>query len=135
MSFNKIIIVGHLGQDPTLRYTQTGKAVCRFSIATNKTRGDKEIVTWFRVTAWERLAEIVNEFLVKGREVYVEGDVHVEEFTDRDGKQRQSLEVTAEKIHFIGSKNESASEKRSTDKSDPSKLNQTTTNDDDEVPF
>jgi single-strand DNA-binding protein len=108
MSFNKIIIVGNLGRDPELRYTPQGTAVCNFSVATNERRRDKageqqDITTWFRVNAWGRQAENVSKYLAKGRRVYVEGRLHVEEWTDRDGKQRYTLEVNASDVQFLDS--------------------------------
>jgi single-strand DNA-binding protein len=108
MSFNKIIIVGNLGRDPELRYTPQGTAVCNFSVATNERRRDKageqqDVTTWFRVNAWGRQAENVSKYLSKGRRVYVEGRLHVEEWTDRDGKTRYTLEVNASDIQFLDS--------------------------------
>jgi len=108
MSFNKIIIVGNLGRDPELRYTPQGTAVCNFSVATNERRRDKageqqDVTTWFRVNAWGRQAENVSKYLSKGRRVYVEGRLHVEEWTDRDGKQRYTLEVNASDVQFLDS--------------------------------
>jgi single-strand DNA-binding protein len=108
MSFNKIIIVGNLGRDPELRYTPQGTAVCNFSVATNERRRDKageqqDVTTWFRVNAWGRQAENVSKYLSKGRRVYVEGRLHVEEWTDRDGKSRYTLEVNASDIQFLDS--------------------------------
>jgi len=107
MSFNKIIIVGNLGRDPELRYTPQGKAVCSFSMATNEKRRDKsgemqDVTTWFRVTLWGNQAETANKYLAKGRQVYIEGRLRVEEWTDRDNNARQSLEVTASDMHFLG---------------------------------
>ena len=108
MSFNKIIIVGNLGRDPELRYTPQGNAVCNFSMATNERRRDKageqqDITTWFRITVWGKQAENVSKYLSKGRRVYVEGRLHVEDWTDRDGKQRYTLEVNATDVHFLDS--------------------------------
>ena len=108
MSFNKIIIIGNLGRDPELSYTPQGTAVCKFSVATNERRRDKageqqDITTWFRVTCWGKQAENVSRFLSKGRKVYLEGRLHVEEWTDREGKPRQSLEVNASDVQFIDS--------------------------------
>ncbi len=107
MSFNKVILVGNLGRDPELRYTPQGTPVCSFSMATNERRKDKtgemqDQTTWFRVTLWNRQAETAAQYLTKGRPVYIEGRLRVEEYTDRDGKQRHSLEVTATEMHFIG---------------------------------
>jgi single-strand DNA-binding protein len=108
MSFNKIILVGNLGRDPELRYTPQGDAVCSFSVATNEKKKDKSgemqnIATWFRVTLWRNLAENASKYLTKGSPVYIEGRLRVEDWTDRDGNNRQSLEVTATDMHFIGS--------------------------------
>ena len=108
MSFNKITLVGNLGRDPELRYTPAGKAVASFSMATNDKRKNKETgeyedaTTWFRVTLWDRQAELAAQHLVKGRQVYIEGRLRIEEYKDRDGNDRQSLEVTATDMQFIG---------------------------------
>ena len=109
MSFNKIIIVGNLGRDPELRYTPQGDAVCNISVATSEKRRDKagdlqDITTWFRVTLWRKQAENASKYLTKGRPVYIEGRLHVEEWTDRDGNNRWTLEVTATDMQFIGSR-------------------------------
>ena len=107
MSFNKVILVGNLGRDPELRYTPQGTPVCSFSMATNERRKDKtgemqDHTTWFRVTLWGRQAETASQYLTKGRPVYIEGRLRVEEWTDRDGKQRHTLEVHATDMQFIG---------------------------------
>ena len=109
MSFNKIIIVGNLGRDPELRYTPQGNAVCNISVATSEKRKDKtgefqDITTWFRVSLWGKQAENASKYLSKGRQVYIEGRLRVEEYTDRDGIQRQSLEVQGTDMQFIGSR-------------------------------
>jgi single-strand DNA-binding protein len=111
MSFNKIILVGNLGRDPELRYTPQGTPVCSFTLATNERRKDKagemqDITTWFRVTLWGRQAETASQYLTKGRPVYVEGRLRVEEWTDRDGKARHTLEVHATDMQFIGTRGE-----------------------------
>jgi single-strand DNA-binding protein len=108
MSFNRIILVGNLGRDPELRYTPQGTPVCSFTMATNERRKDKagewqEQVTWFKVTLWGRQAETASQYLTKGRPVYIEGRLRVEEWTDRDGKPRHTLEVHATDMQFIGS--------------------------------
>ena len=107
MSFNKIIVIGNLGRDPELRYTPQGNAVCNFSVATSEKKRDKagelqEITTWFRVTTWNKQAENASKYLTKGRPVYVEGRLRIEEWTDRDGKNRYSLEVNATDLQFLG---------------------------------
>jgi single-strand DNA-binding protein len=108
MSFNKITLVGNLGRDPELRYTPQGTPVCSFSLATNERRKDRntgennDITTWFRVTLWGRQAETASQYLTRGRPVYIEGRLRVEEWTDRDGKARHTLEVNATDMQFIG---------------------------------
>jgi len=109
MSFNKVILVGNLGRDPELRYTAQGTPVCSFSIATNERRKDRngemqDHTTWFRVTLWNRLAETASQYLQKGKQVYIEGRLRVEEYIDRDGKPRHSLEVFGTDMQFIGTR-------------------------------
>lgn len=118
MSFNRIILVGNLGRDPELRYTAQGTPVCTFTMATNDRRKDRngemqDQTTWFRVTLWNRQAENASQYLHKGKPVYIEGRLRVEEFTDREGRQRQSLEVTATDMQFIGSRQDDAGVERS----------------------
>jgi single-strand DNA-binding protein len=111
MSFNKIILVGNLGRDPELRYTPQGTPVCSFSMATNERRRDRntgennDIVTWFRVTLWGRQAETASQYLQRGNPVYIEGRLRVEEYTDRDGNKRHSLEVNGTDMQFIAGGN------------------------------
>lgn len=113
MSFNKITIVGYLGRDPELKNTPQGTALCKFSVATTERRKgttgeQEEQTTWFRVTVWGRQAELANEYLSKGRQVYVEGRLRVEEYTDREGNTRTSLEVNATDLQFLGQRNEAS---------------------------
>ena len=108
MSFNKIIIVGNLGRDPELRYTPQGTAVCNFSMATTEKRKDKtgefqDVTTWFRVTLWDKKAEVASKYLQKGSQVYIEGRLKLDEWTDRDGNTRYTLDVTATDMQFVGS--------------------------------
>ncbi len=108
MSFNKIILVGNLGRDPELKYTPQGTPVCTFSLATNERRKDtqggepKDVTTWFRVTLWGKQAETAAQYLQKGRPVYIEGRLRVEEYTGKEGGPRYSLEVSATDLQFIG---------------------------------
>jgi single-strand DNA-binding protein len=100
--------VGNLGRDPELRYTTQGTPVCSFSMATNERRKDKtgemqDVTTWFRVVLWGRQAETASQYLQKGRPVYIEGRLRVDEWTDRDGRSRYTLEVQATDMQFIGS--------------------------------
>ena len=109
MSFNKITIVGNLGRDPELRYTPQGIAVCSFSVATNERRKDKagemqDVTTWFRITLWRQQAENAAKYLTKGSPVYIEGRLKIDEWTDRDGNSRYTLDVQATDMQFIGSR-------------------------------
>ena len=111
MSYNKVVIIGNLGRDPELRYTPNGTPVCTFSIATNERRKDRngeyqDHVTWFRITLWQRRAEAASQYLSKGLPVYIEGRLRVEEYVDRDGKQRHSLEVEATEMQFLSGRQE-----------------------------
>jgi single-strand DNA-binding protein len=106
-SFNKITIVGYLGRDPEIRYTSDGTPVCSFSVATTERKKDKsgdfqDVTTWFRITAWRRLAEIANQYLSKGKQVYIEGRLSQSEYQDKDGNTRTTLEVQCNDLQFIG---------------------------------
>lgn len=106
-SFNKITIVGYLGRDPEIRYTSDGTPVCSFSVATTERKKDKsgdfqDVTTWFRITAWRRLAEIANQYLSKGKQVYIEGKLSQSEYQDKDGNTRTTLEVNCSDLQFIG---------------------------------
>lgn len=124
MSFNKIIIVGNLGKDPELRYTPQGIAVCNLSVATTERKKDKsgelhDVTNWFRVTLWRQQAENAAKYLAKGRQVYIEGRLSVEEWTDRDGNNRYTLEVQATDMQFIGSRGDAASPMPGNDTQEP----------------
>ena len=111
MSFNKIIIVGNLGRDPELRYTPQGTPVCSFTIASNERRKDKsgevqDITTWFRGTLFGQRAETFAQYLTKGKPVYVEGRLRQEVWTDRDGKERTTLEINVTDFNFVGNGND-----------------------------
>ena len=131
---DKLTIIGNLGQDPEMRYTPSGKPVTNFSVASNRTwtgqDGEKhEQTVWYRVSAWNRLAEICNQYLQKGRQVYVEGELRPDEnggprvFTRNDGTPGASFEVTARNIQFLGGRGnggEGASEPAPTDEGEDS---------------
>jgi len=108
-SFNRITIVGYLGKDPEIRYTPDGQAVCNFSVATSEKRKDRtgeaqDITTWFKITLWGRKAEVANQYLSKGKQVYIEGTLRQEEWTDRDGAKRTTLVVNASNFEFLAAK-------------------------------
>ncbi|MEO8071675.1 MAG: single-stranded DNA-binding protein [Acidobacteriota bacterium] len=125
MSFNKITIIGNLGRDPELRYTPQGDAVCDFSVAVNDRKRDKagewsDVTTWFKVTFWRKQAENASKYLTKGRQVYVEGRLQVEEWTDRDGNNRYSLAVQGTDMQFLGGNREDEDSSYSASDSDNS---------------
>src|SRR5262245_1207567 len=105
--YQQITLIGNLGNKPEMRYTPSGTAVANFSLAINRrwTGNDgqqQEKTTWFRVTAWQRQAEVVSQYLDKGRRVLVVGEVtEARPWTDRDGNPRASIEVHAFEIKFL----------------------------------
>jgi single-strand DNA-binding protein len=112
MSFAKVSIVGNLGQDPEVRYTPSGTMNVQFSIAAAGRRrgeGEQDTTTWFRVTAWDKQAErlvtlIERGYVAKGRQLYVDGQLETRQYTDRNGQQRTSLDVTMTDFQFVGSR-------------------------------
>lgn len=109
-SYHRTTIVGHLGKDPEQRFMTNGDAVCNFSVAVteswkNKQSGEKqEQTTWYRVTAFQKLAEICSQFLVKGSQVLIDGKMQCRDYTDKDGNKRQSWELKADSMQMLGSK-------------------------------
>jgi len=107
--YQQIILIGNLGNDPEMRYTASGTPVCAFRLAVNKKwttqEGEKrEKTVWFRVTTWKKQAEIVNQYLTKGKQVMVIGEVEeASVFVNKAGDPAASLEVTAETVKFLGS--------------------------------
>jgi len=107
--YEQTIIIGHLGRDPEMRYTQNGKPVTNFSVAvsrkfTGKDGQPVEKTKWFRVTAWNKLAELCNQYLSKGRLVLVTGEVDASAYTGQDGEPKASLEITARDVKFLDGK-------------------------------
>ena len=110
--YQQITLIGNLGRDPEMRYTPSGVAVTSFSVAVNRSwtgqdgqRQDK--TTWFRVSAWRRLAETCNQYLTKGQRVLVVGEVEEPNtWTDQEGNARAALEVTARTVRFLNTRAE-----------------------------
>ncbi|MFP4227445.1 MAG: single-stranded DNA-binding protein [Salinivenus sp.] len=105
---NKVILIGNLGQDPELRYTGSGTAVCNMRLATTNTytnRDGEEVqnTEWHNVVAWGRLGEVCNEYLEKGSQVYFEGSLQTRSWEDRDGNTRYTTEVKARDMTFLDS--------------------------------
>ena len=107
MSVNKVIILGRLGQDPELKYTAGGSAVCNFSLATNESWTDRngqkqERTEWHRVVVWGKLAELCNQYLGKGRQAFVEGKLSTRSWEDQQGQKRYTTEINASTVQFLG---------------------------------
>ncbi len=107
-SVNKVILVGNCGRDPEVRYAPSGAAICNISIATSSRRKDRtsgesiEETQWHRVTFYDRLAEIAGEYLKKGRPVYVEGRLKYGKYTDKDGIERNTVDIVATEMQLLG---------------------------------
>jgi len=113
--YQRTVVVGHLGRDPEMRYTQEGTPVTSFSVATtrrwnDREGGQREETTWFRVTVWGRQAEPCNQYLSKGRLVLVEGTISASAWKGRDGEPRATLELRADRVVFLGGRGEAATE-------------------------
>lgn len=109
-SVNKVILVGNLGRDPETRFNPEGGAICNISVATtdtwkDKTSGEKQERTeWHRVVFFNRLAEIAGEYLKKGSQVYVEGSLRTRKWTDKEGVEKYSTEIVADRMQMLGSR-------------------------------
>ncbi len=105
-SVNKVILIGHLGRDPEVKFLDKG-AVANFSIATTeswtKDGTKQERTEWHRIVAWGKLAELCGEYLARGRQVYVEGKIQSRKYKGKDGQERQAFEIIAHSVTFLGS--------------------------------
>lgn len=100
---NKVILIGNLGKDPELKYGQTsGKAVCRFSLATTEKYGGEEKTEWHNLVLFDRLAEIANEYLSKGRMIYVEGRIQYRKWQGQDGQDRYTTDILVNNMTMLG---------------------------------
>ncbi len=103
---NKVILVGRLGNDPEIRYTQQGVAVTNFNIATSenwldKTGQKQERTEWHRIVVWGKMAEVCSQYLTKGRQVFVEGRLQTRQWEDKEGGKRYTTEVVAATVQFL----------------------------------
>jgi single-strand DNA-binding protein len=108
---NKVMIIGRLGRDPEMKYTPSGRPVTTFTVATSRTwttqDGEKRSETeWFNIVAWGGLAEICNQFLTKGRQVYIEGRLQSRKWEDSAGVQKSSVEIVASEMLMLGDRRE-----------------------------
>jgi single-strand DNA-binding protein len=112
-SLNKVMLIGNLGKDPEIRYTQDGSPVATFSLATSESWTDKsgnrqEHTEWHTVVAWTRLADLCKRYLAKGRQVYIEGRLRTREWNDKDGNKRRTTEVIASQMVLLGARPQNA---------------------------
>ena len=142
MSWHQTIIQGSLGKDPELRYLQSGTAVCNFSVAVNERWRDrksnewKEKTTWYRVAAWDSLAETCNTHLQKGSSVLVVGNAAARAWVNNDGDAVASLEVTARDVRFLGGQSGGGRQQRGQQQQRPQRQQQGQSNaNPDDVPF
>lgn len=107
---NKVILIGNLGSDPEVRYTPSGSAVANVNLATSETWRDKQTgelqdrTEWHRIVFFNRLAEIVGEYLRKGSKIYVEGSLRTRKWTDKNGVERHTTEIIANEMHILDSR-------------------------------
>ena len=107
MSINKVILIGNLGQNPEVKHSASGQAICNLSIATNESWTDKngqkqEKTEWHRVVVFGKLAEICGQYLQKGRQAYIEGKLQTRSWQDKDNQTRYTTEVVAQSVQFLG---------------------------------
>lgn len=124
---NQLTIIGNLTSDPTMRDVSKDYKVCSFTVAVNDKRGKEEKTNYFRISAWNKLGAVCEQHLVKGRKVAVVGSVSLNEYTNKDGEHRASLEVNAENVEFLSPKNDASIE-------EPIKKSKSS-QDDDSLPF
>jgi len=106
-SYNRVILVGNLTRDPEIRYTQSGKAVTKFTLAINNPR-NKEETTYVDIVAWDRLGETCNTYLKKGSSALVEGRLVIRSYDDKDGNKRKATEVVIDNMQMLGSRGDRA---------------------------
>jgi single-strand DNA-binding protein len=109
---NKVMIVGHLGKDPEMRYTPSGRPVTTFTVAVSRTwnsaDGERHSETeWFNVVVWGNLAEICKQYLVKGQQVYIEGRLQTRRWDDKEGQKHTSVEIVASEMMMLGDRHNS----------------------------
>jgi single-strand DNA-binding protein len=107
MSINKVILIGNLGQNPEVKHSASGQAICNLSIATNESWTDKngqkqEKTEWHRVVVFGKLAEICGQYLQKGRQAYIEGKLQTRSWQDKENQTRYTTEIVAQSVQFLG---------------------------------
>jgi single-strand DNA-binding protein len=147
---NKVLLIGNLGRDPEMKYTPQGTPITNFTMAVSRRRqtpdGEwKEETEWFRIVAWQKLAEQCNEYLRKGSKVYIEGRLQTREWQGQDGQNRQTVEVVANEMVILDSRQngpggpggygEERAPSRAGGVSEPSRADDDFDSDVDDIPF
>jgi len=135
---NKVMIIGHLGRDPEMRYTPSGRPVTTFTVATsrswNTVDGERHQETeWFNVVAWGNLAEICKQYLTKGQQVYVEGRLQTRHWEDKEGVKHSSVEIVSNEMMMLGDRRDSGGAEKHT--AQTSEEIEPIATDEDEFPF
>jgi single-strand DNA-binding protein len=130
---NKVMLIGHLGRDPEMRYTPSGRPVTTFTVATsrswNTTDGERRTETeWFNIVSWGNLAEICKQYLNKGQQVYIEGRLQTRRWEDSEGIKHTSVEVVAGEMMILG-------DRRDSTHSHPGEVSEIDSIEEDEYPF
>lgn len=136
---NKVMVIGHLGRDPEMRYTPSGRPVTTFSVAVsrswNTADGERRTETeWFNIVAWGNLAEICKQYLHKGQQVYIEGRLQTRRWEDNEGQKRTSIEVVANEMMMLGDRRDNSSQSQNQDTGEEDKDSEPVA-DEDEFPF
>ncbi len=105
-NLNRVQIIGNCGSEPEMRFTPNGTPVADFSVAVNSKYGEEETTEWFKVVVWKKLAEVCNQYLSKGRQVYVEGRLQTQKWDSDDGQTHYKTEVIASRVLFLGKREE-----------------------------
>ena len=139
-SVNKVILVGHLGRDPEVRYTSDNATIANVSIATSETWKDKsgekqEKTEWHRVTFFGKLADVVGQYLVKGSQVYVEGRLQTRKWQDKDGQDRYTTEIIADRMQMLGGKGQASQDASEPAAEKPAKAPSKFDDLEDDIPF
>lgn len=103
-TFNQITLVGNLGKDPEMSYTQEGTAFTKFSVAVEQGYGKQASTLWLNITVWDKMAENCAQYLSRGKKVLVQGSLVVQKYTDKQGIERQSIGVRASSVVFLSAK-------------------------------
>ncbi len=134
----KVILIGRVGRDPELKQMQSGKAVVNLSLATTSKRktndGMVEDTQWHRITAYDKLAEIIGQYVQKGSLIYIEGSLKYGKFTDKDGNEKNTTDIVAGQMQMLGSKGESRGSDEGYERPRP-QAKQQSFQEDDDVPF